>query len=128
MSEKLEKIAEDVGGLTVLELADLIKVLEEKFGVEAAAPMAMAAMPVAAAEAADEGPSSYNVILKEIGSQKIPVIKEVRAITGLGLKEAKGVVDSAPKAIKEGVDEEEADKIRQALEAIGATVEIEAAN
>lgn len=125
MSDKLNAIADQIGQLTVLELADFIKMLEEKFGVEAAAPMAMGAMMMApaAAEAAAE-PTSFNVILKETGSQKIPVIKEVRAITGLGLKEAKELVDSAPKALKEGVDKAESEKIKGMLEAVGATVEI----
>lgn len=127
MSEKLTAIVDQVAELSVLELSELVKELEEKFGVEAAAPMMMGAMPAAGGGdggGADEAPTSFNVILKEIGSQKIPVIKEVRAITGLGLKEAKAVVDAAPKAIKEGVDQAEADSIREKLEAVGATVEV----
>ena len=128
MAEKLEEIVGQIAELSVLELSDLVKELEEKFGVEAAAPMMMGAMMPAGgdgADAADAGPTSFNVILKEIGSQKIPVIKEVRSITGLGLKEAKAVVDASPKAIKEGVDQAEADSIKEKLEAVGATVEIQ---
>ena len=127
MSEKLETIVDQVAELSVLELSDLVKALEEKFGVEAAAPMMMGAMPAAASgEAAGgaEEPSSFDVILKEIGSQKIPVIKEVRTITGLGLKEAKELVDNAPKAVKEGASKEEAEEIQGKLEAVGATVEL----
>ena len=125
MSEKLEEIVGHIAELSVLELSDLVKTLEEKFGVEAAAPMmmgAMAAAPAAAEE--DTEPTAFDAILKEIGSQKIPVIKEVRAITGLGLKEAKELVDASPKAIKEGVPKEEAEQIREKLEAVGAVVEI----
>ena len=127
MSEKLETIVDQVAELSVLELSELVKALEEKFGVEAAAPMMMGAMPAAAAggdAGGAEEPSSFDVILKEIGSQKIPVIKEVRTITGLGLKEAKELVDSAPKAIKEGVSKEEAEEIGGKLEGVGATVEL----
>ncbi len=127
MAEKLEAIIEEIAGLSVLELSELVKALEEKFGVTAAAPMMMAgAMPAAAgADAAvDEGPSAYDAILKEIGSQKIQVIKEVRAITGLGLKEAKDLVDGAPKPIKEDCSEEEAKEIKEKLEAVGAVVEL----
>ncbi len=127
MSDKLTAIADQIGELTVLELADFIKMLEEKFGVEAAAPMAMGGMmmaPAGGGAEAEAEPTSFNVVLKEVGSQKIPVIKEVRAITGLGLKEAKEVVDSAPKSLKEGVDKAEAEKIKETLEGIGATVEV----
>lgn len=132
MSEKLTALADQIGELSVLELADFIKMLEEKFGVEAAAPMAMGGMMMAPGAAAGGGeaeaePTSFNVILKEAGSQKIPVIKEVRAITGLGLKEAKEVVDGAPKALKEGVDKAEAEKIKETLEGIGATIELQPA-
>lgn len=128
MADKLETIVDQVAELSVLELSDLVKALEDKFGVEAAAPMMMGAMPAAGGgEAAAEEPTSFDVILKEIGSQKIPVIKEVRSITGLGLKEAKDVVDSAPKAIKEGISKEEAEEIQGKLEAVGATVEVAAA-
>ena len=127
MAEKLEEIVGQIAELSVLELSDLVKELEEKFGVEAAPPMMMGAMMPAGgdADAADAEPTSFNVILKEIGSQKIPVIKEVRSITGLGLKEAKAVVDASPKAVKEGVDQAEADSIKEKLEAVGATVEIQ---
>jgi large subunit ribosomal protein L7/L12 len=127
MSDKLNEIIEKIAELSVLELSELVKALEEKFGVTAAAPMMMGAMPgMGAGEAApvDEAPTSFNAILKEIGSQKIQVIKEVRALTGLGLKEAKDLVDGAPKAVKEGVPEEEAKKIKTTLEAVGAVVEI----
>ncbi|MBN2308631.1 MAG: 50S ribosomal protein L7/L12 [Candidatus Hydrogenedentes bacterium] len=127
MAEKLDAIIEEIAGLSVLELSELVKALEEKFGVEASAPMMMAGMMPAAAggeAAADEGPSSFDVILKDIGSQKIQVIKEVRAITGLGLKEAKDLVDGAPSPIKEDVAEDEAKEIREKIEAVGATVEL----
>jgi len=126
MAAKLEEIVGQIAELSVLELSELVKELEEKFGVEAAAPMMMGGMMPAAGDGggADEGPTSFNVILKEIGSSKIPVIKEVRAITGLGLKEAKEMVDAAPKAIKEGIEQAEADSIKEKLEAVGATVEI----
>jgi large subunit ribosomal protein L7/L12 len=126
MSEKFDEIIDKIAGLTVLELSELIKALEEKFGVSAAAPMMMGGMMMGgAAEAAvDEGPSAYDVILKDIGSQKIQVIKEVRAITGLGLKEAKDLVDNAPRAIKEGIQEDEAKAIKEQVEAVGATVEL----
>jgi large subunit ribosomal protein L7/L12 len=112
----------------VLELSEFIKALEEKFGVEASAPMMMAgAMPAAggAAEAADEGPTSFNAVLSEVGGQKIQVIKVVREITGLGLKEAKALVDEAPKPIKEDVDEDEGKEIKEKLEAVGASVELQ---
>ncbi len=126
MSEKLEGIVEQVAELSVLELSELVKMLEEKFGVTAAAPMMMGAMPAAAGAdaAADEGPTEFDVILADVGSQKIQVIKEVRSITGLGLKEAKDLVDGAPKPIKEGVDENEAKELREKLEAVGATIEV----
>lgn len=126
MSEKLDVIVDQVAELSVLELSELVKALEEKFGVEAAAPMMMGAMPAAAGgEAAEaEEPTSFDVILKEIGSQKIPVIKEVRTITGLGLKEAKELVDNSPRAVKEGVTKEEAEEIQGKLEGVGATVEV----
>lgn len=130
MAEKLDTIVDQISELSVLELSELVKALEEKFGVEAAAPMMMGAMPAAGAPgeaAAAEEPTSFNVILKEVGSQKIPVIKEVRAITGLGLKEAKELVDNAPKALKEGASKEEADQIKEKLEAVGATVETQGA-
>ena len=109
----------------MLEGSELVKALEGKFGGEAAATMMMGAMPAAGGgEAAAEEPTSFDVILKEIGSQKSPVIKEVRTITGLGLKEAKELVDSSPKAVKEGVTKEEAEEIQGKLEAVGATIEV----
>ena len=128
MSEKLEAIVQQVAELSVLELSELVKMLEDKFGVTAAAPMMMGAMPAAAGggaeAAADEGPTEFDVILASAGAQKIQVIKEVRAITGLGLKEAKDLVDGAPKPVKEGVDENEAKELREKLEAVGATIEV----
>ena len=127
MSEKLDAIIDQIAELTVLELSELIKALEEKFGVEAAAPMMMGAMPAAAGgddDGADAGPTSFDVILKEHGSQKIAVIKKVKEILGLGLKEAKEIVDGAPKTLKEGATKEEADKIKEELEAAGAVVEL----
>jgi large subunit ribosomal protein L7/L12 len=118
----------NIAELTVLELSELIKALEEKFGVEAAAPMAFAAMPAAGAaagaDAGDAEPTSFNVILKEFGSQKIAVIKLVKDITGVGLKEAKELVDSLPKPLKEGVSKDDADKLKSQLEEVGATVEV----
>ncbi|WP_274427413.1 50S ribosomal protein L7/L12 [Chelativorans sp. YIM 93263] len=121
----LEKIVDDLSNLTVLEAAELSKMLEEKWGVSAAAPVAVAAAGGggAAAEAAEEQ-TEFDVVLAEAGAQKINVIKEVRAITGLGLKEAKDLVESAPKAVKEGVDKEEAGKIKAQLEEAGAKVEL----
>ena len=121
----LEKIVEDLSGLTVLEAAELSKMLEEKWGVSAAAPVAVAAGPVAApgAEAAEEK-TEFDVILAAFGEKKINVIKEVRAITGLGLKEAKDLVEAAPKTVKEGVKKEEAEEIKKKLEDAGATVEL----
>ncbi|MDF1722438.1 MAG: 50S ribosomal protein L7/L12 [Minwuia sp.] len=121
----LEKIAEDLSSLTVMEAAELTKLLEEKWGVSAAA--AAVAMPGAAAggdAAAAEEKTEFDVVLAEIGDKKINVIKEVRAITGLGLKEAKDMVESAPKAVKEGVDKDEAEKIKKQLEDVGAKVEL----
>jgi len=125
MSEKTKKeqIIELVESMTVLELAELVKELEDKFGVSAAAPVAVAAGPVAGGEAAEEK-TEFDVILKEAGSQKIKVIKEIRGITGLGLKEAKALVDSAPKAIKEGVPKDEAEGIKKQIEDVGGSVEI----
>jgi large subunit ribosomal protein L7/L12 len=120
----LQQIAEQLSGLTVLEAAELAKVLEEKWGVSAAAPMAMAAMPVAAEVQAVEEKTEFDVILAAFGEKKINVIKEVRAITGLGLKEAKDLVEAAPKAVKEGVGKDEAAKLKEQLESAGATVEV----
>lgn len=122
-----QKILELVEKLSIVELADLVKVMEEKFGVSAAAPMMMAAMPgagAAAGGAAAEEKSTVNVMLTNAGAQKINVIKVIREITGLGLAEAKALVDSAPKAVKEGVKPEEGDDMKKKLEAVGASVEL----
>lgn len=129
MADKLEAIIESVAELSVLELSELIKALEEKFGVEAAAPMAFAPMPGGGAgeAAADEGPTTFDVIIKEHGSSKIAVIKIVKDIAGLGLKEAKTLVDGCPTPIKEGIPEDEANKIKEQLEGAGATVEVKGA-
>ncbi len=127
MSEKLEAIIDNIAELTVLELSELVKALEEKFGVTAAAPMMMGAMPAMGAggdAAAAEEPTEFDVILKDFGSQKIGVIKVVKDKTGLGLKEAKELVDKAPSTIKEKVNKEEADALRAVLEEAGATVEV----
>jgi large subunit ribosomal protein L7/L12 len=121
----LSKLVDDLSKLTVLEAAELAKMLEDKWGVSAAAPMAMAAMPAAAAaEAPKEEQTEFNVILAAFGEKKINVIKEVRAITGLGLKEAKDLVEAAPKAVKEGVSKDDAAKFKAQLESAGATVEV----
>jgi large subunit ribosomal protein L7/L12 len=120
----LEKIVEDLSSLTVLEAAELAKLLEEKWGVSAAAAVAVAAGPAAGAAAVPvEEQTEFTVILAAIGDKKIEVIKEVRAVTGLGLKEAKDLVEAAPKPVKEGVTKEEATKIKAALEKAGAKVE-----
>jgi large subunit ribosomal protein L7/L12 len=121
----LEKIVEDLSGLTVIEAAELSKLLEEKWGVSAAAPVAVAAGPAAGsgAEVAEEQ-TEFEVVLAAYGEKKINVIKEVRAITALGLKEAKDLVEAAPKTIKEGVKKEEAEEIKKKLEDAGATVEL----
>lgn len=118
-----EQVIEYLEKLTLLEAADLVKELEEKFGVSAAAPVAMMAAPGAAA-AVEEEKTEFTVVLKSAGDKKINVIKEVRAITGLGLKEAKELVEGAPKNVKEDVSKEEADKLKEALEKAGAQVEI----
>ena len=122
----LAKLVDDLSSLTVLEAANLSKLLEEKWGVSAAAPVAVAAAPAAGAAAAApvEEQTEFTVILVEAGDKKINVIKEVRAITGLGLKEAKDLVEGAPKTLKEGVNKQEADDIKKKLEAEGAKVEI----
>jgi large subunit ribosomal protein L7/L12 len=119
----LQKIVNDLSSLTVLEAAELAKLLEEKWGVSAAAAVAVAAGPAAAAPAAEEK-TEFNVILAAAGDKKIEVIKEVRALTGLGLKEAKDLVEGAPKSVKEGVNKEEAEKIKATLEKVGAKVEL----
>ncbi|MGI6702676.1 MAG: 50S ribosomal protein L7/L12 [Clostridia bacterium] len=125
-SEKIEKLIEEVKNLTVLELSELVKALEEEFGVSAAAPMAVAAMPAAGAApaAAEEEKTEFDVVLASIGQEKIKVIKVVREITGLGLKEAKELVDNAPKPVKEGVSKEDAQSIKAKLEEVGAGVEV----
>ena len=121
----VESILESIEKLTLLEAAELVKAMEEKFGVSAAAPVAVAAAaPAAAGEAAAEEASEVSVILAAAGANKIAVLKEVRAITGLGLKEAKDLVDGAPKPVKEGIKKEDAEAIKKQLEAAGATVEI----
>lgn len=120
----LAKIVEDLSALTVLEAAELSKLLEEKCGVSAAAPVAVAAAAGAAAAAPVEEKTEFDVILAEAGAKKIEVIKEVRAITGLGLKEAKDLVEAAPKPIKEGANKADAEKIKAQLEAAGAKVEL----
>jgi large subunit ribosomal protein L7/L12 len=119
----LQKIVDDLSGLTVLEAADLAKMLEEKWGVSAAAAVAVAAGPAAAAAAVEEK-TEFTVVLAAVGEKKIEVIKEVRALTGLGLKEAKDLVEGAPKPVKEGVNKEEAEKIKATLEKVGAKVEL----
>jgi large subunit ribosomal protein L7/L12 len=120
----IEKIAEDLSSLTVLEAADLAKLLEDKWGVSAAAPVAVAAAPAAGGEAAAEEKDSFTVVLASAGDQKINVIKEVRAITGLGLKEAKELVEGAPSDVKEDVPTAEANELKEKLEGVGATVEL----
>ena len=121
----VEAAMEIIEGLTLIEMSELVKNLEDKFGVTAAAPVAMAAMPgmMPGAEAAEEK-TEFDVVLSEIGSDKIKVIKVVRAITGLGLKEAKDLVESAPKALKEGVEKAEADEIKKQIEEVGGKVEL----
>ena len=120
----LAKLVDELSALTVLEAAELSKLLEEKWGVSAAAPVAVAAAPGAAAAAPVEEKTEFDVILVAAGEKKINVIKEVRAITGLGLKEAKDLVEGAPKPVKEGVNKEESEKIKKVLEEAGAKVEI----
>ncbi|MBT5039012.1 MAG: 50S ribosomal protein L7/L12 [Rhodospirillaceae bacterium] len=120
----LAQIADDLSNLTVIEAAELSKMLEEKWGVSAAAPVAVAAAGAPAAAEEAEEQTEFTVVLAAFGEKKINVIKEVRAITGLGLKEAKSLVEEAPKDVKEGVDKEEAAKIKAQLEGAGATVEI----
>ena len=121
----VETILESIEKLTLIEAAELVKAMEEKFGVSAAAPVAVAAAPaVAAADAAADAPSEVTVVLASAGANKIPVLKLVREITGLGLKEAKDLVDGAPKPIKENVKKEEAEELKKKLEEAGATVEI----
>jgi large subunit ribosomal protein L7/L12 len=120
----LQKIVDQLSSLTVLEAADLAKMLEEKWGVSAAAAVAVAAAPGAAAAAPVEEKTEFTVVLAAIGEKKIEVIKEVRALTGLGLKEAKDLVEGAPKPVKEGVTKEEAEKVKATLEKVGAKIEL----
>ncbi len=120
----LQKIVDDLSSLTVLEAAELATMLEEKWGVSAAAPVAMMAGGAAGGEAAAEEKTEFDVVLTAFGEKKINVIKEVRVITGLGLKEAKDLVEAAPKPVKEGVPKDEADAIKKQLEEAGATVEL----
>ena len=122
-SEKITNILEEIKSLTILELSDLVKAVEEEFGVSAAAPVGVVAAAGAAAPAAEEK-TEFDVILASFGAKKLDVIKAVREITGLGLKDAKDLVEAAPKAIKEGVSKEEAEKVKAALTEAGATVEI----
>ena len=123
-SEKITNFVEEIKTLTVLELNELVKAIEEEFGVSAAAPVAVAAAPVAGAAPAAEEKTEFDVVLKSAGGNKIAVIKVVREITGLGLKEAKEVVDNAPKAVKEGVSKDDADAISKKLTEAGAEVEV----
>ena len=122
-SEKITNIVEEIKTLTILELADLVKAVEEEFGVSAAAPVGAVAVAGAAAPAAEEK-TEFDVVLKSFGAKKLDVIKAVREITGLGLKEAKEMVESAPKNVKEGVSKDEAESVKKALEAAGAEVEV----
>ena len=127
LPKKMKDVMETIESLTVLELADLVKALEEKFGVQAAAAVSIAAASAGAGAAAAQAPeekSTFTVVLTSAGATKIQVIKELRALTSLGLKEAKDLVDAAPKTIKEGATKEEADKIKKQLEAAGGKVEL----
>lgn len=124
MSENVTNLIEEIKKLTVLELSELVKALEDEFGVSAAAPVAVAAAPAAGGATSGAEKTEFDVILKEIGANKIAVIKVVREITGLGLKEAKELVDGAPKPLKEGVSKDQADEFKKKLEESGAKVEI----
>ena len=124
MAANLDKIVDDLSNLSVMEAAELSKILEDKWGVSAAAPVAVAAAGGAANDAGAEAKTDFDVILTAAGDKKINVIKEVRAITGLGLKEAKDLVEAAPKAVKEGVAKEEAEAFKKQLEEAGATAEL----
>jgi len=123
LSDNAAKILEMIEGMSVLEMSELVKAMEDKFGVSAAPPVAVAVAGGAGAEAVEEQ-TEFDVVLAATGDKKIQVIKEVRSMTGLGLKEAKDLVESAPKAVKEGVSKEDAEKLKEKLEAVGATVEI----
>jgi large subunit ribosomal protein L7/L12 len=123
---KKEDVIKYIESMTVMELAEFVKELEDKFGVSAAAPVAVAAAaPAGAAAPAAEEKTEFNVVLKDVGAEKIKVIKEVRAVTGLGLKEAKELVEGAPKSIKDGVSKQEAEEIKKKVEGVGAKVEIQ---
>jgi len=125
LTDKMKSVMDTIEKMTVMELADLVKALEDKFGVQAAAAMSVQAVAgAAAAPAAAEEKSTFNVVLANAGANKIQVIKELRVVTSLGLKEAKDLVDGAPKTIKEGATKEEADKIKKQLEAVGAKIEL----
>ncbi len=124
VSKEMDAFISYVENMTVLELSKLVKALEERLGVSAAAPIAVAAAPAATEEAAVEEKTEFDVILTNFGEKKVGVIKEVRSITGLGLKEAKDLVEGAPKAVKEAISKEEAEKVKAQLEGAGATVEI----
>ena len=124
LTEKMKNVMESIEKMTVMELADLVKALEEKFGVSAAAPVAVAAAAQAAPGPVAEEKSTFTVVLANAGANKIQVIKELRTLTSLGLKEAKDLVDAAPKTIKENATKDEADKMKKALEAQGAKVEL----
>ena len=123
LSENAAKVLDLIGGMSILEAADLVKAMEEKFGVSAAAPVAVAAV-AGAAEVAEEAKDEFNVMLTGVGDKKIQVIKVVRAITGLGLKEAKELVESAPAAVKEAVTKEEAEEMKAKLEEVGAIIDL----
>ena len=123
-SEKITNILEEIKTLTIIELADLVKAVEEEFGVSAAAPVGVVAVAGGAAAPAAEEKTEFDVVLKSFGAKKLDVIKAVREITGLGLKEAKEMVESAPKAVKEGVSKDEAESVKKALEEAGAEVEV----
>ena len=123
-SEKITNILEEIKSLTIIELADLVKAVEEEFGVSAAAPVGVAVAAGAAAAPAAEEKTEFDVVLKSFGAKKLDVIKAVREITGLGLKEAKEMVEGAPKTVKEGVSKDEAESVKKALEEAGAEVEV----
>ncbi len=123
-SEKITNILEEIKSLTIIELADLVKAVEEEFGVSAAAPVGVVAAAGAAAAPAAEEKTEFDVVLKSFGAKKLDVIKAVREITGLGLKEAKEMVEGAPKTVKEGISKDEAESVKKALEEAGAEVEV----
>jgi len=125
LEPELQEIVEKLDGLTLLQASKVVKHLEDKWGVSAAAPVAMAMAPAGGGAAAEEEKTSFDVVLESCGAKKIQVIKEVRAITGLGLKEAKALVDDAPKPVKEGVSKEEAESLKEQLEGAGATVKLD---